>query len=178
MIKIQERENSFSKKFNGSTSLFKLRRTDSTSFYELRRTDLSNVKSGFSFIELVMAITIMAILVAGTITVSVRYIAKAKVSSTKSIIQAAQTAIDSFYMDTNQYPSTLNDLIQQPSDPKIAKKWQAGYWTKKNAPQDAWGNDLVYKPTKGSAHPYELYSWGANGEGSDAKEQISVWELE
>ena len=134
--------------------------------------------AGFSFIELVMAITIMAILVAGTVTVSVRYIAKAKVSSTNSILQGTQTAIDSFYMDTNQYPATLNDLLVAPSDAKISKKWQGPYWTKKNVPQDSWSNELVYKVTKGAAHPYELYSWGPNGEGSDAKEHISVWELE
>ena len=137
-----------------------------------------HLNPGFSFIELVMAITIMAILTAGIVTVSVRYIGKAKVSSTNSILQGTQTAIDSYYMDISQYPATLNDLLVAPSDAKISKKWQGPYWTKKSVPQDSWGNELVYKVSKGGAHPYELYSWGANGEGSDAKEQMSVWEIE
>ena len=60
-------------------------------------------------------------------------------------MQAAQTAIDSFYMDTNQYPATLNDLLVAPSDTKISKKWQGPYWTKKNVPQDAWATDWFIK---------------------------------
>ena len=44
------------------------------------RENKKMLSPGFSFIELVMAITIMAILTAGIVTVSVRYIAKAKVS--------------------------------------------------------------------------------------------------
>ena len=92
-----------------------------------------NNKPGFSFIELVMAITIMAILTAGIVTVSVRYIGKAKVSSTNSILQGTQTAIDSFYMDISQYPATLNDLLVAPSDAKTQKKfnWKnvIPFWT-------------------------------------------------
>ncbi len=134
-------------------------------------------KRGFSLMELIIAITIIAILTAGTIGVAVNYVARARKSNTYSALQAAQTGIDGYYMDTSQYPTTLNDLLQAPSDAKVSKKWAGPYWPKKNVPQDGWGNELVYKVTKG-AHPYELYSWGPNGEGSDAKEHISVWELE
>ena len=145
---------------------------------KVERQERKDLKFGFSFIELVMAITIMAILTAGVVTVSVRYIAKAKITTTNSLLQSAQTAIDGFYMDAGQYPVTLNDLLVAPSDAKISKKWQGPYWTKKDVPQDSWSHELIYKVSKGGAHPYELYSWGPNGEGSDAKEQISVWELE
>ena len=85
----------------------------------------------------------MAILTAGTIRFGMNYVSQAKVGTTKSILQTTQTAIDSYYLNTNQYPNTLTDLMRQPSDPKIGKKWQGPYWPKKEEPKDAYGNNLL-----------------------------------
>ncbi len=140
-------------------------------------TNMRKLKAGFTFIELIIAITILAILTAGAIKLGVDYINRARISSTKSILQSVQTSIETFYSDTGQYPSKLEDLITKPSDAKMSG-WGGPYLAKKDVPKDGFKHELQYSITKGAAHPYELYSWGQGGEGSPKEEWIDVWEME
>lgn len=138
----------------------------------------NNSRPGFSLIEIMIAITIMGIIAAGSIYMFTGYIDSARKETTKSMLQSAQTGIERFYMEVGDYPETLTDLLRKPSDAKLSKKWAGPYWPKKDEPADAYGRTLVYKKIKGGVHPYELYSWGKGGEGSPSEEHIDIWELE
>ncbi|MCL4361680.1 type II secretion system protein GspG [Candidatus Dependentiae bacterium] len=146
--------------------------------YARNRSAAGFTTRGFTFIELVIALTILAILVAGSITVGRGWIGRAKVSGTKSTLQATQSSIDGYYIDVGQYPSSLTELINPPADAKLKARWKGPYWPKKDEPKDAWGNTLVYKLTKGAAHPYDLYSLGSTGEEGTVEGHIDVWEME
>lgn len=141
-----------------------------------------SLKPGFSIMELVFYMLIVGLLMATAgagITAAVR---KAKKSTTESSLRVISQAIDVYYSEVqpNRYPETLDDLVNAPDG---TRGWDGPYVKpveiggEKHVPQDGWKQDFVYERTPGGAHPYELYSWGANGEDAPQEEWISAWSL-
>lgn len=133
------------------------------------------IRRGFSIVEILIVVTIIGILSLGVFA-SLNYIERSKKNTTMQMVRVYQTAIDSFHSDTGAYPATLNELVDKPVDEKVAKRWQGPY-IKKVVTDDAWGREFVYRVTKGAKTPYELYSWGKEGEGSQESEWIDAWKL-
>jgi type II secretion system protein G len=114
----------------------------------------------FTLIEMVIVIVIMGLLMAVALPSYNAYRNWARRSTTKSNLAALQQAIDNYSMMTDQYPNTLEDLITQPSDPKLKNKWPGNLLKKEAIPLDGWGQEFHYQLKKGSNPPYELYSDG------------------
>jgi general secretion pathway protein G len=133
---------------------------------------LRKSKAGFSLIEISIVLIIIGLLAGMTIG-GLAYVRQARYTNTDSILKNVKIAIDSFQLHTGMLPASLNDLLERPSNEKISKKWQGPYLDKE--PHDAWNNELIYRPTKGGKHPYELYSWGPNGEAAPEEEWRDAW---
>jgi type II secretion system protein G len=138
------------------------------------------IRQGFSLVELVIYIAIVAVLAMVAIPAGFKYMKDARISSAKSKIRAFEGAITMFQVQMGQYPSQLKDLVEQPSDERLKRKWTGEFLEKKpDMFVDPWSNKYQYKLTPQDAeHKYELYSYGPNGKGSPKSEWISVWELE
>ncbi len=133
-----------------------------------------SLRSGFSLIEIIIAVAIMAI-VAGVAVVNLTGVLdKQRISSTKSDLKGFKQSIDIFYADTGSYPTELNDLAEKPSDERIGAKWAGPYMDKIKV--DNWNNDFQYERTAQGEHPYELYSFGPKGEDAPEEERLTVWE--
>ena len=135
-----------------------------------------NLKPGFSLIEIMIVIGIIAVIMAGVFG-GVAVMKRAREGTTKTTLRTLQAAISAFQTDTGVYPTTLSDLVNRPADEKIGKKWGTGGYLDKEIVNDSFGNEYVYRVTKGGKQPYELYSYGPNGEGSPEVEWIHVWDL-
>ncbi len=136
------------------------------------------LKPGFSLIEIAVAVLIMGVLATMGIPAVMGYLKKAKVRTTQTNISSIQQAIDMYYSEVGKYPESLEDLVNAPSDPALARKWDGPYVEvgKKNiVPQDGWARDFYFERTPGGAHPYILYSYGPNGEDAPEEEWISAW---
>lgn len=131
-------------------------------------------KPGFSLIEIMIAVAIMAILAAVLVPQFTSYIRESRESATKSTLAAVKQAITLYHAKINQYPSTLRDLIRKPSDPRAAAKWQSSFLETDDVPRDGWDNEIQYRLTKGGAKPYELYSYGPNGTEAPASEWLKA----
>jgi general secretion pathway protein G len=137
------------------------------------------VRGGFSLIEILIAIAIIAVMGVTLVPGLLNYLNKAKVTRAKTELKTIAQGIDMYHADTNQYPATLKDLVRRPADEKISKKWQEGtYLGAKEVPSDPWGTRYVYQVTEGKEHPYELYSYGKNLKGAPKSEWLSVWDNE
>ena len=141
-------------------------------------TLVGHTRSGFTLIELAIAMMILLILGAVAIPRFMAYLEKAKVSATKTNLQALKSAIDGFKIDTGKYPPKLRDLIEKPKDETLARRWQKGGYLEgtDEIPKDGWDEDFVYKITPQGKNPYDLYSYGPDGAGSPKDEWISVWD--
>lgn len=133
------------------------------------------LQQGFSFLELMIVVAIMAalaVIVGPRLLDSLR---EGRETATKTSINAVKQAIQMYHVHVNQWPTTLRDLIRKPSDPRAAAKWRGPYLEAEDVPRDAWDNEFQYRRNTGNAvKPFELYSFGHNGPGSAPNEWIKA----
>jgi len=137
-------------------------------------------RDGFTLVEILIAIAIIAIISAVVAPNMMRWIESTRKTAAASTLKTLKISIDQFNVHTGQYPRSLKDLIKVPTyDERVAKMWKkyGPYLEKKEVPEDPWGNRYQYKLTPGQAHPYELYSYGSSeGKSTPKTDWISIWD--
>ncbi|MEO8326651.1 MAG: type II secretion system major pseudopilin GspG [Nitrospirota bacterium] len=123
-------------------------------------------EKGFTFIEVMVVVAILAVLAALVIPRIVNRSDDARYDAAKIQIRNIEGALQLYKLDNSVYPSTeqgLRALVDRPTVGVIPRKWKAsGYLPK--VPKDPWGNS--YKYIYPSRHgDYEIISLGADGEG-------------
>lgn len=124
---------------------------------------------GFTLIEVLVVVMIITIL--GTIvTVNlVREPGRARVAAARAQIGAEfATALDMYRMDNGRYPTEgqgLEALCEKPVVPPAPRRWrEEGYLKGRSVPRDPWENEYVYLVPGPDREPYEIISYGADGE--------------
>ena len=135
-----------------------------------------NFKDGFTIVELMFVVAIIAVLMGVLAPNLNRYLQSSRKTSAKSAIRTLKGSVNLFNAHVGRYPTSLNELIKKPTEERAAKKWEGPYLETKEVPSDPWGERYVYKLTPQTEHPYELYSYGHNGRGAPKSEWISVWD--
>jgi general secretion pathway protein G len=137
--------------------------------------------SGFTLIEILVVITVIAIL-AGLVTPMVfRNVGDAKRSAAKAQIEIFGLALDSYRLDNDYYPSTAQGLAAlqvTPIGEPPARNWRGPY-LRKTVPLDPWGQPYHYE-SPGSANPlsYDLVTYGRDGKpgGTGEDADLNSWE--
>ena len=144
---------------------------------------ISRRESGFTLIEIMVVLVIIAILAALIAPQILGRVDEARVTAARQDIQTLGTALDFYRMDNFRYPTGdqgLEALIKKPDDPTV-RHWRSdGYLRAKKVPKDPWGNDYRYLEPGSHGAGYDLDSLGADGEtgGEDADTDIGSWNLE
>jgi general secretion pathway protein G len=119
-------------------------------------------RQGFTLVELLLVLVILAVLAAMIIPKFTKRSEQARIAAATSDIANLGTALDAFEIDIGRYPTSdegLKALFEQPSN---AKDWK-GY-LKKPVGNDPWGHAYVYRaPGSHNATSYDLYSYGPDG---------------
>ena len=143
---------------------------------ETKKMSRSSLQEGFSLIEIAVVIMIIGVLAGIVAPAAFRYLTSGRQNAAEAGLKTLSGAIDLYHGELGAYPKQLEDLVVRPSGP-IGKKWTTSYLKKTTVPLDPWGRAFEYKLTPGSEHPYELYSWGPNGEDSPEEEHIDIWKI-
>ena len=132
---------------------------------------------GFTLVEL-MAVILIIGLIAGTATIAVsKRIKKARIQSTITQISQFGQSIATFHMDCGFYPSSLDDLIREPTGGKKCRGYSP-ILNKKEIPQDPWKNDYNYQsPGIHAAESYDIWSNGPDGE-EGTSDDITSWAVD
>jgi general secretion pathway protein G len=138
-----------------------------------------SAQPGLSLIEIVIAITLIALFASLVGPTVYNYLKKGQKTATVVTLKGIQEAIENFHADTGAYPNSISELYVKPAGDPIAKRWQGPYLGKgkqlEEDPVDGWKHEFVYQLSpKGTQPPYVLYSWGPGGEGSPQEEWISA----
>ena len=137
-------------------------------------------RSGFTLIELIVVIAIIATLASVVGPSLFGNVGDAKVNAARSQLQIFALALDSYRLDNDQYPSTdqgLSALRALPLSGEPPKNWRGPY-LRQGVPLDPWGRAYLFA-SPGIANPagYDLYTLGRDGrvggEGEDA--DVTSW---
>jgi general secretion pathway protein G len=134
---------------------------------------MRNRQSGFTLIEIMVVVVILAVLGALVVPKILENVDKARVTRAASDIRAIETALDLYRLDNFKYPTTeqgLQALVKQPADPSITNYRSEGYLP--GIPKDPWNNPYLYASPGAEGRPYEITTYGKDGkpggEGYDA----------
>ena len=92
------------------------------------RVDRSSGQAGFTLLELIIVMVIIAVLAAIAVPSYIRNVQRAKEAVLKEDLRVLRTAIDSYTVDKQQAPQSLEDLVSAgyireiPNDPITNQK--------------------------------------------------------
>jgi len=140
---------------------------------------------GFTFIEIMVVVAILAILAALVVPRIMGRTDDAKRTAAKVQIRNIEGALQLYKLDNGVYPTTeqgLKALIEKPSVGVVPKKWKIGGYLPK-LPEDPWANPYKYlSPVQKGDYKveYEITSLGTDGEvgGEGVNADITNWNLD
>ena len=137
-------------------------------------------RKGFTLLELLVVLAIIATLVAVVAPSVFRNVGDAKTDAAKSQIEIFALALDSYRLDNDVYPSTqqgLAALRAMPAAGDHPRNWRGPY-LRKDVPLDPWGRPYVYvAPGIENPASYDLYTLGRDGKtGGDGEDaDLTSW---
>ncbi len=138
-------------------------------------------KRGFTLIEIMVVIVILALLAALVGPKLMGRADDAKITDARVQIKNIETALKLYKLDNGNYPSTeqgLVSLVAKPTVGVIPKNYkEGGYLESRKVPKDPWGADYLYI-SPGEHGDYDLFSYGADSvKGGDGKNaDITSWD--
>lgn len=137
-------------------------------------------RRGFTLLELLVTIAIIATLAAVVAPSLFGNIGDARRNAAKSQLQILMLALDAYRLDNDAYPTTeqgLEALHAIPSAGDAPANWKGPY-LRQLVPLDPWGRPYVYSsPGTTNPHSYDLYTLGKDGtlggEGENA--DVTSW---
>lgn len=133
-------------------------------------------EGGFTLIEILVVITIIALIMSLVGPRVLNYLAELKVKAAKIQIQSLGSALDLFNLDTGRYPSTGEGLTALVQSPGTIPSWNGPYLKGGVVPNDPWGHPYVYR-SPGEHGPYDIMSYGSDGQegGTGTAADIVSW---
>lgn len=123
-----------------------------------------NKQSGFTLIELMVVVVILALLATFVVPQIMDRPEQARVVKAQQDIRSLESALKMYKLDNFSYPSTdqgLEALVKKPDgNPKPRNYNPKGYL--ESLPQDPWGNAYLYL-NPGEHGEIDIYSLGADG---------------
>jgi len=133
-------------------------------------------EGGFTLIEILVVITIIAMIMSLVGPRVLNYLGESKVKAARIQIQSFGSALDLFNLDTGRYPSTAEGLTALVQSPGTIPAWNGPYLKGGVVPNDPWGNAYVYR-SPGEHGPYDIMSYGSDGQegGTGTAADIVSW---
>lgn len=136
-------------------------------------------KSGFTLIELMIVVVIIAVLAAAVIPRLAGRTQQARNNTAKMDISGnISVALDLYELDNGRYPSSeqqLGSLITKPSSSPVPTNWNGPYLKRK--PIDPWGTEYRYACPGTHNNDYDLWSIGPDAT-DGTSDDITNWDVE
>ncbi|MBO5667623.1 MAG: type II secretion system major pseudopilin GspG [Lentisphaeria bacterium] len=131
----------------------------------------------FTLIEVVIVIVILVTLASIATPMYMNYVSNANIGAAKTQVELLSDALNGYKTDNKAYPgedSGLQALVENVDD---LETWRGPY-LQGTLPKDPWGNEYIYRCPGEDGRPFEVISYGADGEegGEGENADISSWD--
>ncbi len=135
-----------------------------------------NRKAGVTLIEMMVVVTIIALFAALVAPRLLKQGDHAKVVAAQAQINAFQTALGTYKLETSQFPTTEQGLAALRNKPGDLPNWNGPYLPK-DVPNDPWGRPYIYKFPGDHGDEPDIISYGADGQpgGDGTNADILSW---
>jgi general secretion pathway protein G len=139
------------------------------------RTAKRDARTGFTLMEVLLVLVILVVLGSIVVPLVTGIGESANVKAATVQVDSLERTIDMYKFDTKQFPASLDDLANEPSDPKMAKNWNGPYVKANKELIDPWDNPYKYEAKgKRNSGSYDVWSTGPDGQdGTD--DDIGNW---
>jgi general secretion pathway protein G len=120
-------------------------------------------EAGFTLIEMLVVITIIAMIMALVAPRVLNYLSESKTKAAKIQIESFSSALDLYYLDEGHYPTTSEGLVALVQRPENSPTWNGPYLKGGFVPSDPWGRPYVYR-SPGDHGAYDIVSYGPDGQ--------------
>lgn len=124
---------------------------------------LKKTNSGFTLLEIMLVVTIIALLLSAAIYKMAPSVDVAKTVRTQGDISAIRTSLLSYSGMNGFYPTTeqgLKALVTRPTIEPIPARWMK---FRDDVPKDAWGTEYIYRcPGIKNPDRFDVFSAGAD----------------
>jgi general secretion pathway protein G len=130
----------------------------------------------FTLIEVLLVLVILVVLASIAVPMYQNIRIAAMKRAAKVQVGLLSHAVELYEVSHNKYPTGLGDLIDRPSDPKLASKWEGPYLTENRNLVDPWEDPYQYT-AKGVKNPnrFDVWSLGPDCE-NGTPDDIGNWE--
>lgn len=125
---------------------------------------MTHAQAGFTLIEIMVVVVILAMLAGMVVPRVVGQGDKARVKTTQTALSTVSNALDMYKIDNARYPTTAQGLDALSTPPANAKNYPENGYIKGGYPTDGWENELQYVSPGTEGRAYDLYSLGADGQ--------------
>jgi len=132
-----------------------------------------NGQRGFTLVELLLVLVILALIAGLVLPGIIGKAESAKAKAASSQISRISMSVETFYLDTGNTPSSLDELVSEPSG---VKGWNGPY-IKNSLLKDPWGQPYQYQ-VPGEHGDFDIQSFGADRQrgGEKNNADITSWE--
>jgi general secretion pathway protein G len=128
-----------------------------------RRNSAGRRRNAFTLVELLLVLTILAILAGIVLPRMTGSTERARVTAAQTQVSTLGTALGAYEVDNGAYPRGREGLQALMVRPRDAQNWHGPYM-EKDIPMDPWGHPYVYEcPGKRNPSGYDLYATGPDG---------------
>jgi len=124
-------------------------------------------EEGFTLIEILVVMAIIAMLAVMVAPNIFRQQAGAMRDATMSQISSLQTALDTYRLDVGEYPDALDGLMRNDTG---RAAW-SGPYLRGEVPRDPRGNEYIYES---GGRDFNLVSYGADGERGGEEDDADI----
>ena len=131
---------------------------------------------GFSLMELLVALVILALIVGLVAPQLIGYLGRAKGQTADVQIKNLETSLSLYLVDMGGYPSASEGLEALAKSPAGSAKWRGPYIEGGKIPLDPWGEPYQYaSPGSKNKGGYDLWSKGPDKQSGSA-DDIGNWD--
>jgi general secretion pathway protein G len=133
----------------------------------------THTQDGYTLMELLVVLGIIALLVALVAPQVIRYLGDARSGTARAQIKNIESALELYYLDSGIYPSSQDGLLSLVKQPPGSQNWKGPYLKQASGLSDPWGKPYVYA-SPGKSAVFEIVSLGRDGKPGGAGEDADI----
>ncbi|BAO91250.1 type II secretion system major pseudopilin GspG [Caballeronia cordobensis] len=150
-----------------------MQNTSSALRAQLARPGLSLRQRGFTLLELLVVLLIIALLAGYVGPKLFGEVGKARSKTAASQMKGIESALDRYRLDTGHYPATEAGLPALMTNVGNSAGWDGPYMSSQ-IPNDPWGKPYIYRSPGENGKDYDLMTYGADGKPGGSGEDADI----